>query len=208
MSLPSRSQMKTVLAWLPLHRAELDVLVQGIAIILSNPAVRGIVNFLLSVIKPPQPVLLVKDETAAAKFLSENCQVVQPWRDIYDQRSVHHPRPHHPRSTDPRSMDPRSIDPRSTDPRSMDPRSTDPCSTDPCSSLMPDPTCLCMLRPCQTTISRTPLPLAQRHLLSPSPSPSQIPNSAQAEHKETFFFHDLSLEQQDAPGNPIPIPPR
>ena len=185
--------MKTVLAWLPLHRAELDVLVQGIAIILSNPAVRGIVNFLLSVIKPPQPVLLVKDETAAAKFLSENCQVVQPWRDIYDQRSVHHPRPHHPRSTDPRSMDPRS---------------TDPCSTDPCSSLMPDPTCLCMLRPCQTTISRTPLPLAQRHLLSPSPSPSQIPNSAQAEHKETFFFHDLSLEQQDAPGNPIPIPPR
>lgn len=92
MTLPTRSQIKTVLAWLPLHRAELDVLVQGIAIVLSNAAVRAVVNFILGVIKPPQPVLLVKDEEAAVKFLSEQCNEVRPWREIYEARKKGHKR--------------------------------------------------------------------------------------------------------------------
>ncbi|KAL1510157.1 hypothetical protein AB1Y20_006488 [Prymnesium parvum] len=86
MSIPTRKQMRIVLDWLACHRHQLDVLIQGIVVILSNPAVRAVVNFLLGVIKPPQPILIVKDEHAALKFLSENCQVVQLWREIYEAR--------------------------------------------------------------------------------------------------------------------------
>lgn len=68
------------------HSASHPAPLKGIVVILSNPAIRVLVNFLLGVIKPPQPIQIVKDEEAAIKFLSANCQIVQPWRQKYEER--------------------------------------------------------------------------------------------------------------------------
>lgn len=82
LTLPTRSQLKVIMSWVPEHSALLDTHLQGIAIVLSNSVVRWLVLSLLRVFKPPQPTVVVSTERAALDFFSASCKEVKPWGNL------------------------------------------------------------------------------------------------------------------------------
>lgn len=84
---PSMKQFKTVLASLDTPhtdgistRSEVwDARVQGNAIILSNPILRGTVRLMAGISRPPQPTHVGADLDGALAFARERCQVARDW---------------------------------------------------------------------------------------------------------------------------------
>ena len=56
--------------------------VQGIVIVLSSRLLVSVVNWVLGVLEPPQPVRVVRDEQAALEFLVANCQQVRSYAGL------------------------------------------------------------------------------------------------------------------------------
>ena len=87
--MPSISQIKQGMGWLgqpsataPTHASLLDEYLQGIVIILSSRLLASIVNWVLGVLEPPQPVRVVRDEEAALEFLLSHCQQVRSYAGL------------------------------------------------------------------------------------------------------------------------------
>lgn len=81
LSLPPSSVIRIGINWVktPAHTDLLDAHLQGIAVILSSRIVSGMVNWLLKIFNPPQPVRVVQSEQAALDFLRNNCQEERVW---------------------------------------------------------------------------------------------------------------------------------
>lgn len=77
--LPNLKQVKLGIAWCGEHKESLDESIQGITVILSSWVVARLCNFVLSVLKPPQPTKICSDETEAVCFLAAKCQTARSW---------------------------------------------------------------------------------------------------------------------------------
>lgn len=80
-SMPSFGQIKLSMRWAQdaENMALLDELLQGICIILSNPVIRTIANFIVGALKPPQPLRVCSTEQEGIDFLRSRCQYVRQW---------------------------------------------------------------------------------------------------------------------------------
>ena len=78
-SIPSRAQIKIALDWIGANSHLLDKHLQGIAVCLSSLIVRSILNFILSITKPPQPNGVFADEAEAFGFARDKCTEVREW---------------------------------------------------------------------------------------------------------------------------------
>ena len=76
---PTRSQIKVLMSWVPLHSESLDRNLQGVGVILSNTFVRLLINVFLKAFKPPQPVIVASSEEAVMDFFAKRCQQVKNW---------------------------------------------------------------------------------------------------------------------------------
>jgi hypothetical protein len=82
-SMPPMGAVRRAMDWVkvPENTALLDEYLQGIVIILTNPIIRSIANFVLGVLKPPQPLRVVATEEGALAFLRAKCQEVHRWAE-------------------------------------------------------------------------------------------------------------------------------
>jgi len=78
-SIPSKKQIKIALDWICQNSHLLDRHLQGIAIILSSFLVRGVVNVVLSLTKPPQPNAVCAKEEQAYDFARDQCTEIKEW---------------------------------------------------------------------------------------------------------------------------------
>jgi hypothetical protein len=72
-------QVKMGIAWCGEHKEALDECIQGITVILSSWVLTKMCNFVFSVLKPPQPTKICKDDAEAVSFLDAKCQTAQSW---------------------------------------------------------------------------------------------------------------------------------
>jgi hypothetical protein len=77
--IPSRKQIGIALDWIGKNAPLLDVQLQGVAIVLSSPIVRSVVNFVLLLTQPPQPNGCFGDEAAAFAFARSKCSEIRVW---------------------------------------------------------------------------------------------------------------------------------
>ena len=77
--IPSRKQIGIALDWIGKNAPLLDVQLQGVAIVLSSPIVRSVVNFVLLLTQPPQPNGCFGDEAAAFEFARSKCSEIRVW---------------------------------------------------------------------------------------------------------------------------------
>jgi hypothetical protein len=77
--IPSRKQIGIALDWIGKNAPLLDVQLQGVAIVLSSPIVRSVVNFVLLLTQPPQPNGCFGDEAVAFAFARTKCSEIRVW---------------------------------------------------------------------------------------------------------------------------------
>ncbi len=80
-SLPSRSHVSRGIEWAkdPVVKELLDDHLMGIAVIVRNMFLRGILSLIIRVLSPQQPMKACQDEKEAYEFLREKCQVVKAY---------------------------------------------------------------------------------------------------------------------------------
>jgi len=77
--IPNMRQLKMGMRWCVEHKDALDEGMQGVSIILSSWLIAKACNLVLSVLKPPQPIKICKDEFEAVTFLAAKCQTPRSW---------------------------------------------------------------------------------------------------------------------------------
>jgi len=76
---PSMKHVREGLKWAGEHKELLDEYIQGITVILNSWVLTKLANFVLSVLKPPQPTKICRDEAEAIAFLWAKCQTARSW---------------------------------------------------------------------------------------------------------------------------------
>jgi hypothetical protein len=85
---PNLKQIKLGIAWCGEHKESLDESIQGITVILSSWVVAKMCNFVLTVLKPPQPTKICSDDAEAVSFLAAKCQTARSWGGAAPTRST------------------------------------------------------------------------------------------------------------------------
>lgn len=82
--LPSMTQVRHGMAWVQEEEQHtlLDQYLQGIVIVLSNRFVASLLNFIVRVLSPPQPLRVFRTEAAAYDFLRRHCKEPRDWTGL------------------------------------------------------------------------------------------------------------------------------
>ena len=72
----TRAQIGVLIKFIREHKPQMDAHLKGIVVLINSAVVRGLVNFILHMFKPPQPITLQADPATADMFLQRHFPVL------------------------------------------------------------------------------------------------------------------------------------
>ena len=85
---PTQVQVRALISFVRTNKKHMDRQLQATAIVVANPMVRGLVNFLIWIFRPSQPVKFFKDHEEALNFLKHHFPEGEPARQGRDNEIV------------------------------------------------------------------------------------------------------------------------